>query len=84
MAANKLEWRNAGRTPIPLTKREASVLAGFRRSTYADSIKEILLAVLDEARITYETNPSTEENRMRVAAAKEVVDILFEGKVVEK
>lgn len=69
-----------GRT-VRLSRTEARTLSGFQRSAYAKPMKEILLKLLDDSRIHNESNPATEENRLRVQAVKEVVETLFAGKV---
>lgn len=79
--ASKLHWHTDDGEPIKVSRSEASTLTGFRRSAYAEPIKEILNKVLDNSRVRNETQPATEENRLRIAAVKEVMATLFDGKV---
>ena len=82
MSANRLPLPTTSGREVALSRTEASTLVNFRRTAYAAPIKEILLKVLDEARLENETTVSTEENRARVAAAKDLITVLFDSKVV--
>ena len=81
MKAYKLEVVEATGRKIILTRKEASTLTSFQRSDYANPLKEILEKVVDDARVQYETEPASEANRMRVMAAKDLLAVLFTGKV---
>lgn len=81
MNAYQLEVaKNPGRK-IFLTRKEASTLTSFQRSAYAAPLKDILEKVLDDARVQYETEPASEANRLRVMAAKDLLAVVFTGKV---
>lgn len=69
---------------IPLTRHNAQTLTAFRRSPYAAALEEIVLDVLAVTREEFETNPATEERRLRVVAVKDVLDTLFRGQVTLK
>lgn len=81
MIANRLVFPGGTGRVLKLSRTEASTLSNFQRSAYAAPIKEILLKVLDDTRIRNETNTATEENRLRVQAAKDMIEVLFSGKV---
>lgn len=81
MTAHRLPMPVGTGRVVRLNRTEASTLTGFQRSAYAEPIKAILLKLLDESRLINETETATEENRMRVAAAKELIEVLFTGKV---
>lgn len=79
--STKLHWYEETGEPVRISKSEATVLNAFRRSAYAEPMRELLNKLLDNARLANEEQEASEANRMQVAATKGLINTLFDGKV---
>nr|DAU63249.1 MAG TPA: hypothetical protein [Caudoviricetes sp.] len=69
---------------IPLNRMQAQTLTAFRRSNYANEVRDILYEALAVAREENETKPANEGERLRVLAVRSVLSLLFDAQITLK
>lgn len=67
---------------MKLSREDAKLVAAFRRSPYAASLRLILERELEAGREKYERNIASEGTRGYILGVRAVTDILFNEKTV--
>lgn len=63
---------------MTLSDAEIRALNSLRRGHHAATLRSIAVRAAAEARVRYETQPATEDNRLQAASSNDVVVTLFD------